>query len=50
MARIRIDTSDIAELGTQVGMHGAIGSGAMTQDDVFALIVGIVSVVIEASP
>jgi hypothetical protein len=50
MGLIQIDASAIAELGTQVAMHGAIGAGEATVDDIFELIVGIVLLVIEIVP
>jgi hypothetical protein len=47
---IQIDMSDIAELGTQVAMFGALGAGAVSIDDIFELVVGIVLLVIEVQP
>jgi hypothetical protein len=47
MDLIQIDIGQIAELGTQVAMHGAVRAGEVVIDDIFALIVGIVALVIE---
>ena len=45
-----VEMSVIAELGTQVAMHGAVRAGEIAIDDVFELIVGIIVLVIEMSP
>jgi hypothetical protein len=45
-----VEMSAIAELGTQVAMHGAVRAGEIAVDDVFELIVGIIVLVIEISP
>ncbi|NML07757.1 hypothetical protein [Sphingomonas sp. G-3-2-10] len=50
MGLIQIDISQVAELGTQVAMHGAARAGEVAADDVFELIVSLVSVVIEMVP
>lgn len=50
MGLIQIDVSQVAELGTQVAMHGAVRAGEIVVDDVFELIVSLVSVVIELVP
>jgi len=47
MSLIQIDIGQIAELGTQVAMHGAVGGGQVAVDDIFELIVGIIVAVIE---
>jgi hypothetical protein len=47
MALVQIEMSDVAELGTQVGMHGAIGMGEIQIDEIFELLVGIVLLVVE---
>lgn len=50
MGLIQIDVSQVAELGTQVAMHGAVRAGEVVIDDVFALVVGMISLVIELVP
>lgn len=50
MTPIQIEMSAIAELGTQVAMHGALGAGQAGVDDVFELIVGVIILVIEMIP
>lgn len=45
-----LDMGAIAELGTQVAMHGAVRAGEVAIDDVFELIVGIIVLVIEITP
>lgn len=50
MDLIQIPFGDIAELGTHVGMHGAISMGDVAIDEVFDLIVGIVLLVVEIVP
>lgn len=47
MDLIQIAASSIADLGTPVAMHGAVGIGQVGVDDVFELIVGVIAVVIE---
>lgn len=47
---IQIEMSAIAELGTQVAMHGAVRAGEIIIDDVFELVVGIIVLVIEMTP
>lgn len=47
MGLIQIPAGDIADLATQVAMHGAVGIGQVGVDDVFELIVGVIAVVIE---
>lgn len=50
MGPIQIEMSAIAELGTQVAMHGAARAGEMAADDVFELIVGVILLVVEIVP
>lgn len=50
MNLVQIDLGDIAELGTQVAMHGAVRAGDVLVDDIFELIVGIVALVVELVP
>lgn len=50
MALIQIDASEVAELGTQVAIHGAIGAGAELVDNLFEIIVGLVALIIELAP
>ena len=50
MGTIQIEMSAIAELGTQVAMHGAVRAGEMVADDVFELIVGVIVLVVEMIP
>jgi len=45
-----VEMSAIAELGTQVAMHGAVRASEIAIDDVFELIVGIIVLVIEMTP
>jgi hypothetical protein len=47
MGLIQIPLDDIADLDTQVAMHGAVRAGEVGIDDVFELIVGVIAVVIE---
>jgi hypothetical protein len=47
MGLIQIPVADIADLGTQVAMHGTVSIGQVGVDDVFELIVGVIAVVIE---
>ncbi|MDF7776204.1 hypothetical protein P1X14_13175 [Sphingomonas sp. AOB5] len=48
MGLVQIDVAQIAELGTQVAMHGSVRAGEIVIDDVFELIVSLVSVVVES--
>ncbi|MCW3847004.1 hypothetical protein OF829_07110 [Sphingomonas sp. LB-2] len=50
MGLIQIEMSAIAELGTQVAMHGAVRLGEVSVDDVFELIVGVIVLVVEMIP
>ena len=50
MVPIQIEMGAIAELGTQVAMHGAVRMGEATGDDVFELIVGVILLVVEMIP
>ena len=50
MNLIQMGASEIATLGTEVAMHGAVRAGEVAVDDVFELIVGIILLVIEAIP
>lgn len=45
-----IDISNIAELGTQVAMTGAIRMGEIVGDNIFEYIVGIAIIVYEQTP
>ncbi len=47
---VRIDFGDIAELGTQVAMHGALRAAEVSVDDMFELIVGIAILIYELAP
>lgn len=47
MGLIQINIADIAELGTQVAMHGAMGAGEVMGDEIFEIIVGLIAVVVE---
>lgn len=47
---VRIDLGDIAELGTQVAMHGALRAAEASADDMFELIVGIAILIYELAP
>lgn len=47
MGLIQIPLADIADLGTQVAMHGTVRMGEVGIDDVFELIVGVIAVVVE---
>lgn len=42
--------SEIAELGTQVAMHGALGAGQAKVDPLFELVVGVVVLVVQVMP
>ena len=46
---LRIDIADIAELATPVAMHGSIGSGDTRTDDIFAIVAGVVALVVATS-
>lgn len=50
MGLVQIDVAQIAELGTQVAMHGSVRAGEIVIDDVFELVVGLISLVIEMVP
>lgn len=50
MPLVQIEMGEIAELGTQVAMHGAIRAGEVAADDIFELLVGIVLLVHELLP
>lgn len=50
MALIHLDISEIAELGTQVAVHGAFGAAEIASDALFDLIVGIVILIYEIAP
>lgn len=50
MNALGIDIGQIAELGTEVAITGAIRMGEMVADDVFELIVAIAVIVYEAAP
>jgi hypothetical protein len=50
MALVQIDPGEIAELGTQVAMHGALRLGDVGADDLFELIVGVVVLIYELTP
>ena len=50
MPLVQIDLGEIAELGTQVAMHGALRAEAVGIDDLFDLIVSIAILIYELSP
>jgi hypothetical protein len=51
MALIQIDLSEIAELGTQVALNGALRAGEIAGgDDLFELLVGIAILIYEIAP
>jgi hypothetical protein len=50
MALIQLDIGEVAELGTQVAIHGAISAAEIASDALFDLIVGIVILVYEIAP
>ena len=50
MGTFGIDIGQIAELGTQVALTGAIRMGEIVADDVFELIVAIAVIIYEADP
>jgi hypothetical protein len=50
MALVQIGLGDIAELGTQVAVHGSLRSMEMGVDDLFDLIVGIAILIYELAP
>ncbi|MFZ5748843.1 MAG: hypothetical protein ACOY45_14460 [Pseudomonadota bacterium] len=50
MEAIRIDSRDIADLDIPVAVHGAIRTGETAADELFELVVAIVSVVYELNP
>ncbi|MEI9852871.1 MAG: hypothetical protein WDN24_20650 [Sphingomonas sp.] len=50
MGLVQINVAEVAELGTQVAMHGAMRAGEVLVDDIFELIVGIVGLIIELAP
>lgn len=50
MGLVQIDIGDIAELGTQVAMHGSMRAGEVMVDDVFELVVGIAVLIFELYP
>ncbi len=50
MGLLKIDFGEIAELGTNVAMHGTLGAALADVDDLFELIVGIVILIYEIAP
>lgn len=52
MALIQIDISEIAELGTQVALNGALraGEAVLNADDLFEMLVGIAILIYEIAP
>lgn len=46
MGLVQIPIGDIAELGTKVAMHGALGTSELGADDIFEVLVGIIALVI----
>ena len=50
MPLIHIDISEIAELGTQVAMYGALRGGDVSSDSLFDLIVSIAVLIYELAP
>jgi hypothetical protein len=51
MALIQIDLSEIAELGTQVAINGALRAGEVQGvDDLFEFLVGIAILIYEIAP
>jgi len=51
MALIQIDLSEIAELGTQVAINGALRAGEIQGvDDLFEFLVGIAILIYEIAP
>jgi hypothetical protein len=50
MEMLRLEIGEIASLGTQVAMHGAIRAGDFVADEVFELVVAIATVVYEIWP
>jgi hypothetical protein len=51
MASIQIDLSEIAELGTQVAINGALRAGEVQGvDDLFEFLVGIAILIYEIAP
>ena len=50
MGLVQIDIGDIAELGTQVALHGSLRAGEVMVDDVFELVVGIAVLIFELYP
>ena len=50
MDLIRISIAEIAELGTQVAMHGAVRAGEVKVDPLFELVVGVVALVVQVLP
>lgn len=50
MGLLKIDLGEIAELGTNVAMHGTLRAAAADVDDLFELIVGIAILIYEIVP
>ncbi|MDQ0248879.1 hypothetical protein ACCC88_17890 [Sphingomonas sp. Sphisp140] len=50
MGLVRIDMGEIAELGTNVAMHGTLRAAIGDVDDLFELIVGIAILIYEIAP
>lgn len=45
-----IDIDSIVDLGTQVGISGAIGSAVLVGDDIFEYIIGVAILIYELHP
>ncbi len=50
MDMLRLEIGEIAALGTQVAVHGAIRAGDYVADEIFELVVAIATVVYEILP
>ncbi|MBB4837661.1 MULTISPECIES: hypothetical protein [Sphingomonas] len=50
MGLLKIDLGEIAELGTNVAMHGTLAAVDRDVDDLFELIVGIAILIYEMVP
>lgn len=50
MGLLKIDLGEIAELRTNVAMHGTLGAVGQDVDDLFELIVGIAILIYEMVP
>jgi len=50
MGLLKIDLGELAELSTNVAMHGTLGAAVRDIDDLFELIVGIAILIYEMVP